>query len=75
MRRLEMILVVLVSLAPGCAGPGIPPSADPTTPPPAARWPVTTPESGQILTLEKIRNAAFPLPEANGNLIKFTEGK
>jgi hypothetical protein len=75
MRRLEMTLVVLVLLALGCAGPGVPPAADPGTPPPAARGPATTPASGQVLTLEEIRNASFPLPEANGNLIKFTEGK
>lgn len=76
MRQLEMTLVVLMFLAPGCAGPGIPQGADPGTPPsPVIRPPVTTPVSGQPLTLERLRNAAYPLPEANGNLIQFTDGK
>jgi hypothetical protein len=76
MRRLEMTLVVLMFLAPGCAGPGIPRGADPgTPPPPVVRLPVTTPASGQTLTLERLRNTAYPLPEANGNLIQFTDGK
>jgi hypothetical protein len=76
MRRLKMALVVLMSLAPGCAGPGIPQGADPgTLPPPVELRPATTPASGQILTLERLRNTAYPLPEANGNLIQFTDGK
>jgi hypothetical protein len=28
-----------------------------------------------MLTLERLRNAAYPLPEANGNLIRFIDGK
>jgi len=76
MRRLEMTLVVLMFLAPGCAGPGIPRGADPgTASPPVELRPVTTPASGQILTVERLRNAAYPLPEAGGNLIQFTDGK
>lgn len=75
MRRLELVLIVLVFLAPGCAGSGIPQGADPGTPPPVARPSVSSPGSGQVLTLETLHNASFPLPEANGNLIKFTEGK
>ena len=76
MRRLETTLAVLMFLAPGCAGPGIPPGADPgTPPPPVANRPATTRASDQILTLERLRNAAYPLPEANGSLIQFTDGK
>ena len=76
MRRLEMTMVVLMFLAPGCAGPGIPQGVNPGTPPsPVARPPVTASASGQTLTLERLRNTAYPLPEANGNLIQFTDGK
>jgi hypothetical protein len=76
MRRLEMTLVVLVFLGSGCAGPRIPQGSDSgTPPPPVVRRPATTPGSGQILTLEGLRNAAYPVPEANGNLIQFTDGK
>jgi hypothetical protein len=76
MRRLEMTMVVLIFLASGCAGRGIRQSGDQGSPPqPVVHLPVTNPASAQTLTLERLRNASYPLPEANGNLIQFTDGK
>jgi hypothetical protein len=76
MRRLEWALFVATLLAAGCAGPGIPKGSDAgTSPPPRVHPPATNPATSQILTLELLQNTAYPLPEANGNLIKFTDGK
>ena len=76
MRRLETTLVVLMILAPGCAGPGIPRGCGSGHAAATGRtWPATTRPPGQTLTSRRLRNAAYPLPEANGNLIQFTDGK
>jgi hypothetical protein len=76
MRRLETVWVVLLLLAAGCAGRGTPPNPDAATPPPpVTQLPVTNPASIRTLTWEALRSAAYPLAEANGNLIPFVEGK
>jgi hypothetical protein len=76
MRRLEWALVVVSLLASGCGGPRIPKGSDAGRPPlPPVRTSATSPATGHVLTLEALQNAAFPLPEAGGNLIRFTEGK
>jgi hypothetical protein len=76
MRRLKTAMIVVLLLAPGCAGPGIPRDPNAGTPPPAPiRLPATDNVLDRSLTYEKLRNTAYPLPEANGNLIRFTDGK
>jgi hypothetical protein len=76
MRRLELTMVVLMFLTPGCAGRGIRQGGDQGSPtPPVVHLPVINPASARTLTLERLRNAAYPLPEANGNLIQFTDGR
>ncbi len=76
MRRIELAGIALSFLVTGCAGSGIPRGPEPAAPPPQpAQQAVAAPGSGESLTLEAIQNASFPLPEANGNLIKFTDGK
>jgi hypothetical protein len=76
MLRLERALAVLLLLVSGCAGSGIPRNPDAgTPPPPAIRMPATNQSGDRTLTIERLRNAAYPLPEANGNLIQFTDGK
>jgi hypothetical protein len=76
MRRLAVVLAIVMAWTPGCAGHGVPRSPDPGgTPPPETRPAATAASSAPVLTWQTLRSAAYPLPEANGNLIQFTEGK
>lgn len=76
MRRLEIILAIVLLSASGCAGRGVPRGPDVGgSPPPESRQATTNAPTDVVLTWQKLCGAAYPLPEANGNLIQFTDGK